>query len=106
MNSNYSQIIIFSLSLRLLKDTGGHLTHWSLFLQQFELTIVYKKGSNNTNADALSWRPPNHQPTVSAVGTCIPLADSDTLANAQQDDSTQMTYIHTVVPRSLRAVVL
>ena len=74
-------------SLKTLKDTGGRLTRWLLFLQQFDFTIAYKKGTNNSNADALSRRPPDNHPTVSAVGTCIPLADSDTLANAQQNDS-------------------
>ena len=74
-------------SLMALKDTGGRLTHWLLFLQQFDLTIACKKGSSNSNADALSRSPSNHQPSVSAVGTCSPLVDSDTLAKEQQDNS-------------------
>ena len=133
-------------SLKTLKDTGGRITRWLLFLQQFDFTVAYKKGTSNSNADALSRRPPDHHPTVSAVGTCTPLADTDTLAKAQQDDlqladlkyhveqgtfpqhcsqgfckcfirngllcreykdsTNQMTYIQTVVPPSLRTVVL
>ena len=41
-------------SLRGLKDTGGRLTHWLLFLQQFDITIKYRAGRNNGNADAMS----------------------------------------------------
>ena len=37
--------------------------------------------------DALSRRPPDNHPTISAVGTCLPLANFDTLTNVQQDDS-------------------
>ena len=74
-------------SLKTLKDTGERLNSWLLYLQQFNFTIAYKKGSSSSNADALSKRPPNHHPIVSAVGTCIPLVDSDTLAKAEQNDS-------------------
>ena len=74
-------------SLKTLKDTGGRITRWLLFLQQFDFTIAYKKGTSNSNADALSRRPPDHHPPVSAFGTHTPLADSDTLAKAHQDDS-------------------
>ena len=59
-------------SLKTLKDTGGRITRWLLFLQQFDFTVAYKKGTSNSNADALSRRPPDHHPTVSAVGTCTP----------------------------------
>ena len=44
-------------SLNTLKDTGGRLTHWLLFLQKFDFTITYKKGTNNSNVNALSRRP-------------------------------------------------
>eukprot|EP00731_Ephydatia_muelleri_P025835 Em0017g918a len=33
-------------SLRGLKDTGGRLTHWLLFLQQSDITIKYRAGRN------------------------------------------------------------
>ena len=32
----------------------GKLCHWALQLQEFEFQIWYRKGSHNTNADALS----------------------------------------------------
>ena len=38
-------------SLKILKDTGGCVTRWLLFLQQFDFTIGYKKGTGNSNAD-------------------------------------------------------
>ena len=72
----YSQIIIFSV----FNDTEGRITHWLLFLQRFDFTTAYKKGTSNSNADALSQRPLHYHLTVSAVGTCTSLADSDTFA--------------------------
>jgi len=41
-------------SLKGLKDTGGRLARWLLYLQQFDFTFEYKAGANNTNADTLS----------------------------------------------------
>jgi len=45
-------------SLKGLKDTGGRLTRWLLYLQQFNFTFEYKSGPSNSNADTLSRRPP------------------------------------------------
>jgi len=52
-----------------MKDTGGCLTHWLLFLQQFNFTVEYKQGGANTNADALSRRPPADSPPIIAIST-------------------------------------
>ena len=52
-------------SLKGLKDTGGRLTSWLMFLQQFNFDLKYKQGSKHTNADALL----RQQPTTSAVAT-------------------------------------
>ena len=41
-------------SLKNLKDFGGRLTRWSLFLQQFDFQFQYKHGASHTNADSLS----------------------------------------------------
>ena len=41
-------------ALKGLKDMGGRLTRWMLFLQQFNFEIQYKPGKANANADALS----------------------------------------------------
>ena len=40
-----------------LKDFGGQLTRWMIFLQQFHYTMEYKAGEHNSNADALSRQP-------------------------------------------------
>jgi hypothetical protein len=45
------------LYLMSIKDYHGRLARWALFLQQFSFDIVYKKGKDHINADALS-RPP------------------------------------------------
>ena len=40
-----------------LKDVGGRLARWMMFLQQFQLKIEYKPGKVHSDADALSRRP-------------------------------------------------
>ncbi|CAK1597610.1 unnamed protein product [Parnassius mnemosyne] len=37
-----------------LKDPNSKLTRWRLKLAEYDYTVVYKKGRQNTNADALS----------------------------------------------------
>lgn len=37
-----------------LKDPGSRLTRWRLKLEEYQYTILYKPGTANTNADALS----------------------------------------------------
>eukprot|EP00731_Ephydatia_muelleri_P009263 Em0004g1601a len=44
-------------SLQGLKDTGGRITRWLFFLQQFDMKVLYRPGRNNGNADGLSRRP-------------------------------------------------
>ena len=45
------------VSLKGLKDVGGRLTHWALFLQQFDFEVEHRPGREHGNADALSRRP-------------------------------------------------
>lgn len=40
--------------LNSLKDSHGRLSRWKLTLQQYDFNIVYKPGTKNLNADALS----------------------------------------------------
>jgi len=73
-------------SLKDIKDTGGRLARWLLFLQQFNFTVEYKQGSQHSNADTLSRRPPDH-PEISTIEACASLTDPELLAKAQMDDS-------------------
>ena len=59
-------------SLKGLKDTGGRLTRWIMFLQQFNYDLEYKQGSKHTNADALSRQQPTPAP-VSTLSNVSPL---------------------------------
>ena len=44
-------------ALKEMKDVGGHIARWMLFLQQFTFCIKYKPGKVHGDADALSRRP-------------------------------------------------
>ena len=72
-------------SLKGIKDTGGRLARWLLFLQQFNFTVEHKKGSRHTNADTLSRRPPDN-PEVTMIEACTSLTDLESLAKAQMRD--------------------
>ena len=73
-------------SLKDIKDTGGRLARWLLFLQQFNFTVEYKKGTQHSNADTLSRRPPDH-PEIAMVKACTSINDLEFLAKAQMEDS-------------------
>ena len=45
-------------SLHSLKDVGGRLSRWIIYLQQFDFEVKYRAGKEHTNADALSRIPP------------------------------------------------
>ena len=47
------------ISLRSLKDVGGLLSRWIMYLQQFNFQVEYRAGKDHTNADALSCLPPS-----------------------------------------------
>ena len=86
-------------SLRGLKDTGGRLTRWLLYLQQFDITIKYRAGRNNGNADGMSRRKCDFEESPSSVqqavvedtnalvGGITYLGDPDLLKQKQRDDS-------------------
>ena len=72
-------------SLKGLKDTGGRLTRWIMFLQQFNFDVKYKQGSTHANVDALSRQPPS--PPIAAITKESPvLTNVDDLIKAQKED--------------------
>ena len=71
-------------SLKGIKDTGGRITRWLMFLQQFNFEIRYKKGSQHSNADALSRQPPISALTLTCNSTL--LANTDDLIQSQKED--------------------
>lgn len=58
-------------SLRDLSDTTSRLTRLKLRLAGYDLTIIYKKGKLNSNADALSRKPQSNVVTRSQTKTSI-----------------------------------
>ena len=72
-------------SLKGIKDVGGRLTRWLLFLQQFNLDFQYKPGRLHTNADTLS-RIPSRDDTVAAIEELISEDTLHTFLKAQEED--------------------
>ena len=62
----------------------GRLCRWALALQEFDFEIKYRRGSTNTNADALSRIPPD---LCAVTQVCPELAVED-IRRAQQSDKT------------------
>ena len=73
-------------SLKGIKDTGGRITRWLMFLQQFKFDIKHKQGTKYVNADALSRQPP----VLASISTVIYgsslLANTNKLIQSQKQD--------------------
>lgn len=54
------------------QNTNSRLLRWALFLQSFDFTVIYKPGSENRVADALSRQPVNVSPEITAQSETIP----------------------------------
>ena len=80
-------------SLKDLKDVGGHLARWMLYLQQFDFTFHHRPGKNHANADAMSRLHPIH-PILPVLHQTI--ADLTALKAAQQTDDSLSQIITTL----------
>ena len=71
-------------TLTKLKDVGGRLSRWIMFLQQFSYEFAYKPGSRHTNADALSRIPEgNNEVQINSVTEMF--GDMDIYSKQQED---------------------
>ena len=64
----------------MVQKMEGKLARWALAIQEYDVTIKYRKGNQNNNADALSRRP---------VGAVLELQcgfSNDDIRQHQQDD--------------------
>ena len=64
----------------------GMLCRWALAMQEYDFKIVYRKGSLNTNADALSWTPTIQAPCAFTIA--LPNHSVSDLRTAQLADDT------------------
>ena len=72
-------------SLKAVKDVGGRLNRWTVFLQQFDFVFRYRRGRVNSNANALS-RMPSSQVLAATINTCWSLAELDDIRKVQSED--------------------
>ena len=70
-------------SLKDLKDVGGRLTRWMLYLQQFHFSFEHWAGKYHANADAMS-RVPAVTPVLAILQQLV--TDLATVKSAQQAD--------------------
>ena len=71
-------------SLRAIKDVGGRLARWILYLQQFTFTWEHRAGKHHNNADAMSRLPPT-DPVLGVFHQWSP--NTDTIKAAQCTDN-------------------
>ena len=72
-------------SLKALKDVGGRLNRWTMFLQQFDFVFRYRPGRVNSNADSLS-KISLSQALAATINTCWSLAKLDDIREVQVED--------------------
>jgi len=70
-------------SLKDLKDVGGRLTRWMLYLQQFDFSFKHRPGKHHANADTMSRIPPAQQPILPVL---YQVTNHDAIKSAQQSD--------------------
>ena len=83
-------------ALKGLRDVGGQLTRWLLFLQQFHFEVVYKPGKSHGNADCLSRLPLQQDSEETIVAAVQEMVDHDTIKQAQANDPLVAAAMHAV----------
>ena len=68
----------------------GLLARWALALQEFDFHIVYRKGAQHGNVDALSRRMPHAH--VSAATSCVPYPKDELQHEQKQDPHIQIIW--------------
>lgn len=74
-----------------LRDLSGRLARWSLRMQKFDITIVFRSGRKHEDADALSRAPVGH-PALSSEdddGFLGAISDSDFMSRQRADKELQ-----------------
>ena len=84
-------------SLRDIKDVGGRLTRWILYLQQFNFTWEHRAGKHHSNADTMSRLPPTN-PVLGVFQQLSPNIDS--IKTAQRADKILSPVISALSSRS------
>ena len=74
------------VSLKGLKDIGGRLSRWIIFLQQFNMEFRYKPGKEHSNADCMSRYFPQDAPLISFASQ-LDLNDMVSIKQAQAADA-------------------
>ena len=74
------------VSLKGLKDIGGRLSRWIIFLQQFNMEFRYKPGKEHSNADCMSRYFPQDAPLISFASQ-LDLNDMESIKQAQAADA-------------------
>eukprot|EP00731_Ephydatia_muelleri_P029836 Em0021g359a len=74
------------ISLKGLKDIGGRLSRWIIFLQQFNMEFRYKPGKEHSNADCMSRYFPQDAPLISFASQ-LDLNDMESIKQAQAADA-------------------
>ena len=97
-------------TLKDLKDTGGRLARWMLYLQQFIFTFQNRSGKLHGNADALSRVPKPVVPVFHQLATNLDAIKTAQVANSTLPDLikalTSGCTIPTNVAPSLRRVFM
>ena len=84
-----------------IKDPNGRLARWALFIQQYDFTIVYKAGRENSDADALSRRCYTTTPTRNAYESAgVPV---DRIREFQRNDAVLADLISCIETQQLPA---